>query len=380
MIEFQFRILILLIFLVGLVAIAAWVLSFLVGLPLRRRERARFFLDLLELGLKEGRTAEQMIVAVSQSRDASMGARFHLLAAHLESGLRLSQALDKVPRLLPPQVNGMLKAGEETGDVLKVLPACRQLLNDGISQTRGAMNYVILVFLTLTPAAPAIFHVLSTFVFPRFLAILRDMEVPTPAFTTYIISRSGLLASVMSAVALMIYLAGLVYIGGPRLKGWLPSGLLPFYDWLTCRLPWQRKRMQRDFAAMLGILLDAEVAEERAVKLAAAGTANAVFQLRAGRVVADLQAGEKLPQAMRRLDDTGEFRWRLSNACHSPDGFRAALNGWIEALDAKAFQQQQAAAHLITTTLVVLNGALVGVLVVGVFQAIIAIVDTGVLW
>ena len=92
---------------------------FLVSLPLRRQERARFFLDLLELGLKEGRTPEQTIVAVSRSGDPSMGARFHLLAAHLEIGFRLGQALEKVPRLLPPQINAMLKTGEEIGDVLK---------------------------------------------------------------------------------------------------------------------------------------------------------------------------------------------------------------------------------------------------------------------
>jgi hypothetical protein len=96
--------------------------------------------------------------------------------------------------------------------------------------------------------------------------------------------------------------------------------------------------------------------------------------------VTDLRSGATLPQALHRLDETGEFRWRLSNASHSPGGFRRSLIGWLEALDAKAFQQQQAAAHLITTSLVLLNGVLVGVLVVGTFEALIAIVNTGVLW
>ncbi len=360
-------------------AIIVPVTYYLVSLPLRRQERARFFLDLLELGLKDGRTPEQTIVAVSQSRDSSMGARFHLLAAYLESGLRLSQALDKVPRLLPPQINAMLKTGEEIGDAFKVLPACRQLLSDSFSQTRGAMNYLVLVFLALTPLAPAIFLVLATFVFPRFLLILREMDVTPPAFTVYVISRANVLASAMSAAALLVYVAGIFYVGGPRLTGRLQS-ILPICDWLAERLPWRRKRMQRDFAAMLGILLDAGVPEGRAVTLAAASAANSHFERRAERVVADLRVGAKLPEAMRRLDDTGEFRWRLTNASHSASGFRAALNGWLEALDAKAFQQQQAAAHVITTALVVLNGALVGLLVVGTFQAIIAIINLGVLW
>lgn len=361
-------------------AVVVWLASFLVSLPLRRQERARFFLDLLELGLKEGRSPEQSLVAVSRSRDTSMGVRFHLIAAHVETGLRLGQALDRVPGFLPPRINAMLKAGEDVGDVSKVLPACRQLLKDGSSQARGAMNYVIVLVFVLTPAAPAVFLALSVFVFPKFLAILADMEVPAPPFTTFVIAHSAQFASIMTALALALYLAALLYLGGPRLAAWLKWRVLPVADWLACRLPWQRKRMQRDFAALLGILLDAQVPEERAVALAASGTANTLFQDRAMAVGADLRAGVKLPEAMRRLDDNGEFRWRLTNASHSSGGFRSALQGWLEVLDARAFQQQQAAAHLITTTLVLVNGVLVGLVVVGVFEALLAIINAGVMW
>src|SRR6058998_3855128 len=91
---------------------AVYLIYFLLTLPMRRNERARFFLDLLELGLKEGRTPESAIGSAGASRDRSLGARFHLLAAHLETGMRLSQALELVPRLVPPQIRVMLKTGE----------------------------------------------------------------------------------------------------------------------------------------------------------------------------------------------------------------------------------------------------------------------------
>jgi type II secretory pathway component PulF len=380
MIEFSLMLLAWVLLWLGPLAIAVWVVYFLASLPLRRQERARFFLDLLEHELKAGRSPEQSIVSVAQSRDTSMGARFYLLGAHLETGLRLSQALDRVPRLLPPPILAMLKIGEEIGDVRKVLPACRQLLEDGLSQTRGAMNYVILVLLALTPAAPAIFATLSVFVFPKFLEVLREMEVPAPAFTAWVIGHARVLASLMSVGAVMVYLAGFVYVGGPRLAAWLQSGLFPICDWAAFQLPWRRKRMQRDFAAMLGILLDAGLPEERAVTLAAAAAANLVFSRRAIGVGAALRSGPKLPDAMRPLDETGEFRWRLENAGHSPNGFREALRGWLAALDAKAFQQQQTAAQVATTMFVLINGTLVGALVVGTFEALIAVVNTGVMW
>lgn len=83
----------------GLAPLAGFIylLYFLLTLPLRRNERARLFLDLLELGLKEGRTPEAAVVEAASSRDRALGARFHLLAAFLERGLRLGQALDQAP-------------------------------------------------------------------------------------------------------------------------------------------------------------------------------------------------------------------------------------------------------------------------------------------
>src|ERR1700690_3427816 len=65
----------------------------LLTLPLRRQERARLFLHLLETGFKEGRSPESVITAVSETRDRSVGVRFHLLAAYIKSGYRLGDAL-----------------------------------------------------------------------------------------------------------------------------------------------------------------------------------------------------------------------------------------------------------------------------------------------
>jgi hypothetical protein len=96
--------------------------------------------------------------------------------------------------------------------------------------------------------------------------------------------------------------------------------------------------------------------------------------------VAELRAGAPLTAALKRFDDSGQFQWRLANALHGRGGFLTALNGWLEALDAKAFQQEQAAAHTITTGLVIFNGLIVGTLIAGIFLALIALIDAGVKW
>jgi type II secretory pathway component PulF len=116
------------------------------------------------------------------------------------------------------------------------------------------------------------------------------------------------------------------------------------------------------------------------VTLAAECTANKIFRRRAAHTVDGLKQGMKLTEAVQAMDDAGEFRWRLTNAFHAHSGFLQALAGWHEALDAKAFQREQAAAHGITTALVLWSGFFVGTVVVSVFMFLVSIINAGVLW
>src|SRR2546430_9717994 len=86
-----------------------YVIYFLLTLPMRRNERARLFVDLLERGLRDGESAERSIAEAAATHDRALGKRFRLLAAYLEDAMRLSEALDRVPRLLSPQLRAPLK-------------------------------------------------------------------------------------------------------------------------------------------------------------------------------------------------------------------------------------------------------------------------------
>jgi len=148
-----------------------FLIHFLLTLPMRRAERARLFLDLIDSVHQQGRPLEETLISASLSGDPSLGLRFHLLAAWLERNLRLSDALAKVPRFLPPQVTAMLLAGEKIGDLRKMLPACRQLLKDALSQTRGAINYLVILTFVITPLGLFIFRAIEVLVMPKFKEI-----------------------------------------------------------------------------------------------------------------------------------------------------------------------------------------------------------------
>jgi type II secretory pathway component PulF len=358
---------------------------FLLTIPMRRNERGRLFLDLLELGLKDGRTPEVAIVDAGNSHDPSLGARFHLLCAYLEQGDRLETALDKVPRLLPPQVRAVLKVGQRIGDVGKVLPACRMLLRDSVSHVRSAINYLVLLAFVVTPFTTVIPLVLKLKVLPAFKAVFADMfeGAALPAFTRFVIGADPIYLGIQVSLLFLVWIATLAYLGGPRLRRWLEiflPGDLGWLDWCLCQLPWRRKRWQRDFSAMLAALLEEGVPETEAVRLAGESTANAVFRRRAEQACRLLQQGVRLPEAIRAVDGTRELQWRIGNALHSRMGFVRALAGWHEALEARAFQLEQATAQVVTTLLLLLNGLLVGSVVIGLFLALVALLNRATLW
>jgi len=365
-------------FLFGVAGTAGTILliHFLLTLPLRRMERARLFLDLLEGALNRGQSAEAMIVSLAQSRDRTVGVHFHLLAAHIESGLRFGGALEKVPRFLPPQIAAMLRAGEKLGDLKKILPACREILRDRPAAVRSAVHYMIVVILFFSPVAIGVIMATMIFVVPRFKDVAAGMDAPLWPLTQFVFANVGWLISFEIVLFLLLTSATLLYLGGPRFARWFQFRGFPFVDWIAWRIPWKQKRLQRTFSAMLTVLLDGGVPEAEAVRLAGDCTANETCRHRAQLMITALERGIKLDNAVRAFDDRGEFHWRLTNAITQSgtrSGFLGTLRGWHEALDAKAFQQEEATAHAVTSGLVVLNGLVVALITTAMFGLIVGI-------
>ncbi len=348
-------------------------LHFFLSLPMQRRDRARFFLDLLETAIERGQSIEQSILSAAESRDRVMGVRFFMLAAHLEDGASFSEALGKVPTFLPPQVNAMLRAGVNLGDVKKVLPACREVLRVAPDTVRSTLHYMVAMLLVFAPVAVWLITLLMMFVVPKFKDVSAGMGVkvwPLAQFVFDIAQQLVLFEIVLFVVLLSV---AIYYVGGPGLVRWAQFRRFPVLDWLAWRVPWQRKKLLRAFSAMLAVLLDGGVPEAEAVRLAGESTANEICRRRTRRVITALTGGAKLADAVRTFDDTGEFHWRLANAVHARGGFLEALRGWHEALDAKAFQQEEIATHAMTSGLVILNGCVVALIATAMFGILIAV-------
>jgi type II secretory pathway component PulF len=350
--------------------------------PMRRRETANVFLDLLEMGLAQGRSPENTIVEVALTEDKTLGKRFRRVADHIRNGTSLGRALERAPGLLPEPVVAMLQAGERLGDMRKVIGPCRDALASGPSQAMGAFNYLP-VFIPLIPLL-AVAQFVALVILPKFTELLSEFtpreSIPVVIkLLNYYVEHHVLMGFSICAVVSFVLIV-LLSKARRRWPAFYSRTIKRLLDPCSFKLPWCHKRMQRDFSAMLAILLDAGIPESEAVRLAGESTANHVFVSRARETVARLERGVKLTEAIRSIDDTGEFQWRLANAAHGRTGFLRALQGWHDALDARAFEQEQAYSQALSTILIILNGALVSIVALAVFQPLIAIIQQEALW
>jgi type II secretory pathway component PulF len=347
-------------------------IHYLLSLPMRRRDRALFFLDLMETVLQRGQPVEQAILSAAENHDRAIGVHFYLVAAHIEGGARLGEALEKVPRFLPPQINAILRAGEKLGDLKRVLPACREVLRVAPDTVRSTMYYMMAILLLFAPVACFIICLLSVMVIPRFKEVAAGSSAPLWPLTRFVFENTFWLVAFEIVVFLALLSVAAIYIGGPGLVRWFQFRSIPVVDWITWRVPWKQKKLQRTLSAMLAVLLDGGVPEAEAVRLAGDSTANEICRRRARRVIAALEQGIKLDDAVRVFDDSGEFHWRFTNATHAHGGFLSALRGWHESLDARAFQQEEATAHAVASGLVIMNGVVVGLIATAMFGILIA--------
>ena len=352
---------------------------FLVTIPARRDERARLALEILASGLASGHSPEQTMVAVSRTREKAVGARFHLVAAYIEQGCRLSVAVDQVPNFVPAGVAGLLQVGEATQDYPRCIQAAREIVAAPITRTATAIHYAFALLCVLVPTAFLVLPWWQLWIWPRFVQIYADMATgPMPGYSRIISENLGWLAAIYGLTA-GLFLAGFaLYLAAPRIaptQSWVGRMI----DKASYAFSWRRMRLKRDFSLCLTMLLEKEFPEREAVLMAAKGTGNRRMMGKAARAVDLLEQGSPLSEALQVFDGTGEFQWRMANALRSP-GFLASLHGWHEALDAEAWRREETAAHALSAGILIANGVFVGLFITGVFWVLVTLIHQEALW
>ncbi len=181
---------------------------------LKRAELIGFFVQ-LNLLLKAGITVPNALERLAKDAEgAKLGTVVAALQESVTLGVPLHQAMAGFPRCFPPETVAVVQAGEVSGrlpEVFESLSAYYEWLDGLMGDVRQALIYPLMVL----TAATLLVLLLFTFVVPRFVTLLVDLNLEIPLLTRIVMGISdglvggwhvllGLLAGLVVGVRLLL--------------------------------------------------------------------------------------------------------------------------------------------------------------------------------
>jgi type II secretory pathway component PulF len=217
------------------------------------------------------------------------------LAATLESGMPLEEAVKIRDGSLPPHLRGLLLAGMRSGELGDLLDRFYEYLNIGVELKRKL--WLSLAYPALTVgAALALLLFVCLFLVGQFEAIYRDFGIPLPGITrvlilvSHMLSRTLVPLGVVAGVILCAWLAGRIVLPRAARRS------------VACKLPllgavW-RSMSLAEFCHLLALLVNGRLPMSEALLLAGQGIENASIDRDCRVMAGSVERGEPLSRAM----------------------------------------------------------------------------------
>jgi type IV pilus assembly protein PilC len=152
--------------------------------------------DLLEFSthmftlLDAGISLSQAVKNLSEeSPNLQLRATLQSIFNQVEAGSPLHTAMNQHPSIFPPQVTNLVQAGEESDTLADTFKELERYL-DWADQIRGDIRQATIYPSIVMVAVTGLLILLFTFVIPRFIPVLHDLNVPLPFVTVLVIGVS----------------------------------------------------------------------------------------------------------------------------------------------------------------------------------------------
>lgn len=266
-----------------------------------RRDVADFFFQMGTL-LKAGVPILQALELVADGmRPGNLQTVVRNLAVQIQGGTNLQEAMAQFPGVFPDVVICLIRVADKTGTLPQVCEELRAYLNwlDKMAgEIKQATTYPIVLLVTV-----AIFIVgMFTFVVPSFAKVLKDMKIPLPALTRFVLGASdffvGNIIPIVCTILLILVLAHEVPRRFPGVAVWMDGMKLRIPIFGPLNLMICISRFGQNLATMYrsGMLILESLSLSRDLignrKLAAA----------LGRVHDGVASGRKIAETMKETD------------------------------------------------------------------------------
>ena len=315
--------------------------------------------------------AQALAATVEQAELRAVREVFSAVRSEVVAGHRLAQALGRFPREFPEVYRATVAAGEESGELARVMERLAGYLEDR-EALRGRLLAAFVYPAVVTVIAVAIVLFLMAYVVPQVVEVFRQTRQALPWPTRLLLGLSEFLRAAglwlgIAAVAAAFVLRRWLQRPGPR-AAWHAAALrLPLLGRVVRNVNAAR------FAATLATLTAAGVPLLRALEAARATLGNLVLAGAAAQAIAAVREGSPLARA---LGATGAFPPVLVHLAASGEA-TGDLAAMLERAGANLSREVERRALLLSTLLepllVLAMGAMVLAIVLAVLLPIIEI-------
>jgi type IV pilus assembly protein PilC len=314
-------------------------------------------------------------VLEEQVENAKLKEALSQVREDIESGLLLSDALARHPKIFNPLYVAMVKAGE-TGGVLEesLMRVADQLEKDDSlrRQVKAAMMYpaVVLTFAFLVLIA------LIAFIVPVFVGIFKEFGGDLPAITKFTVGLSN---------AVTGFWYGLIAIGVGLFVGfakWRKSTWgRPQWDRLRLKVPFKigntvqkiaLARWSRTFAALYG----AGVPILQAIEVTGQTAGNAVVEKAMDDVVESVKNGGPIAAPLREAPIFPPMVAQMIAVGEETGGLDSMLNKVADFYEDEVAAAIKALTSILEPVMIVFVGAIVGFIVVAMYMPMFKVYDS----
>lgn len=331
---------------------------------------ARQFATMINSGLSLLRA---LSILAEQTENKYLGEVYASVRLAVEQGSSLSQALAQHPKVFPPIMVNMTRAGETGGFLDQVLMQLADNFEAEVklrSKIKSAMTYPLVVFVFAILAMTA----MLLFIVPVFSTLFEGLGGELPLPTRVLVMLSDLLKKAMPVLIVLLIIALVLwkkYKNEPRVRNVVDPMKLkaPVFGML-----FQKVALSR-FSRNLGTMIHAGVPILQSLDIVADTTGNVVLSRAIHDVEASVRQGESLagpllnhpvfPPMVVQMMAVGEDTGSLDQMLHKISDF---YDNEVEATT-------EALTSLIEPIMIAVVGAMVGAMIVALYMPIFKVFE-----
>jgi general secretion pathway protein F/type IV pilus assembly protein PilC len=357
---------------------AASLLFRLVSLRLRKKVTRSFqaeFLSNVSLMLRSGITLTRALAEGATGSDRpGFEVDIRDVILNIEGGKSFSEAAEKYPHIFPKTVLHLIRLGEETGKLDRMLLDASEHLKRVekiYSDTKQALLYPSFVFVAIGAGLLFWFY----YVVPKIVGLFKEMDVSLPSLTVFLLRLSDFVQD--HILTMIVGLAATVLVVFAAYKG--NQGIRKAVDALLLKLPVCGTIISASVMAFvteyLNLLLNAGIDILKSMNILKKSIKNEVYQEKLAEVTEGLTRADGIAESFRRSVIFPPFVVRMIRVGEQSGTLPEQLSYIAEDYRNKLSAIVATIGKMIEPVMLLIAGAMFAIIIVGLFLPIYDLVS-----